>query len=190
MSTDWKADKQRVDHHNPFIRACLGIALIREGTTLEDATENTDLKVIRLGNIRIACRVRDHSHLVDYGHQFTIRANRPSGSKSEMAKITIDGWGDYLFYAFGNPDNTGIEQYTIIDLAVFRKWVFRSALKTHTVPGELIENHDKSSSFYAFNLKDAPPDAIVAEWNRRDETTRELSIPIQPKPPAAAQQQA
>ena len=59
----------------------------------EDAERNTDLIVLKLDAVRIACRVRNHEYITRYGDEFTIRAERPSGVKTELAKI-IDGWGD------------------------------------------------------------------------------------------------
>jgi hypothetical protein len=103
----WQADKRWSDKFLRDIKRILGEHLIGEPPMEEDAERNTDLIVLRMDAVRIGCRVRKHKYRDSYQDEFTIRAGRPSGVKTELAKI-IEGWGDYFFYGFSNEDETGL----------------------------------------------------------------------------------
>src|SRR3990167_9164949 len=83
----------------PEMKRIVGECLIGEAPLEEDARRNTDLIVLRLEAVRVGCRVRRAIYLARYGHEFTIRQDRPSGAQSELEKI-VAGWGDYLLYGF------------------------------------------------------------------------------------------
>ena len=63
-----------------------------------------------------------------YGSEFTIRAGRPSGAKTELTKI-IEGWGDYFFYGFADPTEIYLAQWLIGSLNAFRLWHSRELCK-------------------------------------------------------------
>ena len=117
--TDWKADKRWSDRFLPEIKAILGTHLIGEPPVEEDAERNTDLMVLKMEAVRIGCRIRRHKYLVAFGNEFTIRAGRPSGAKTELAKI-VEGWGDYFFYGFSNAEHHELAAWFLGDLRVFR----------------------------------------------------------------------
>ena len=87
----------------PEVKRILANYLIAEAPPAEDMQRNTDLIVLRLDTVRVACRLRRHEYLARYGDQFTIRTSRPSGAQTELAKM-LSGWGDYLFYGFASAD--------------------------------------------------------------------------------------
>lgn len=102
MSTA-RSDFER-DHALPLryldhLRQICGLAVAHAAPFEDDVKRATDLIVITRRDVRFACRVRRHIHLEPYGHQFTIRASRPTGAKTELEKI-LAGWGDYLIYGF------------------------------------------------------------------------------------------
>jgi hypothetical protein len=109
--------------------------------------------VLQMAPVRIACRVRRGRYLRQYREQFTIRASRPQGQQTELAKI-LDGFGDYLLYGFGQ-DDWRFAPWTLASLDVFRRY-YRPGM------GQARDNGDRSSSFLAFRWDELPGDFIVA----------------------------
>ena len=155
--TKWKADKGWSDRFIPEIKRILGEHLIGIASDEDDQTMNTDLITLTMPDRgRIGCRVRRFAALGRFGGEFTIRASRPSGTKTELQKI-YDGWGDYFFYGFSNQEETSLAQWVLCDLDVMRSrhiedWDFSEQ-----------KNPDGSAGFYAFKLTDMPDDFIVAK---------------------------
>ena len=118
----WQEDKRWSDGLLPQVKRILGEYLIGEAAYEEDRDHNTDLIVLCIEPVRIACRIRRHGYLRRYPDQFTVRSGRPSGAKSELAKI-MDGWGDYMFYGFADPEETRLVSWVLLDLLEFRRWV-------------------------------------------------------------------
>src|SRR4030042_5530071 len=100
MANGWGRDKQWSDRFIPEIKGILGQYLIGEAKE-EDQERNTDLIVLKMEVVRVACRIRKYEYIIKYGDEFTIRSSRPSGAKTELTKI-LEGWGNYLFYGFSN----------------------------------------------------------------------------------------
>jgi len=159
--TEWQSDKRWADRFMDEIKPVLGFYFIGPANEEEDQFRNTDLVVLKMNAIRIACRIRRNEFLQKYANEFTIRAGRPSGVKTELAKI-IEGWGDYLFYGFANQSETSLDAWILGDLTAFRAWYTRAIIHSKgQVPGSFHVNPDKSSSFFAFDLDDMPENFIV-----------------------------
>lgn len=162
MSADWKADKQWSDKFLHEIKGIVGQTLIGE-VEEEDQQRNTDLIVLKLEAVRIACRIRRNSYFQnnEYKQQFTIRTKRHSGAETELSKV-LSGWGDYIFYGFSDESEESIVAWIIGDLAQFRIWFVRY-ITTHQgkYPGLVKTNGDGSSDFIAFNLSELPERFIV-----------------------------
>ena len=160
---NWQDDKRWSDRFIPEIKSILGLYLIGEPPLEEDAEHNTDLMVLKMDAVRIACRIRKHSYLANYGDEFTIRTYRPSGQKTELAKI-IEGWGNYMFYGFSDIDQNCLSKWCLLDLNVFRLWLMRyMALNKGKLPSKEQNNVDNSSRFMAFQISNAPDEIVVAE---------------------------
>lgn len=158
----WQADKRWSDRFLFEIKGILGQHLIGEPPQEEDAERNTDLIVLRMEAVRIGCRVRRHEFLAKYPGEFTIRASRPSGNKTELAKI-IEGWGNYFFYGFCDEAEEALAAWTLLDLNAFRLWhSCRLVALGGNRPGSTRRNRDGSSGFYVFRWADMPPGSIVA----------------------------
>lgn len=158
---DWERDKRWSDRFLPQIKAILGVHLIGEPPLEEDQERNTDLMVLRMDAVRIGCRVRKHQYLQAYGHEFTIRAGRPYGTKTELTKI-IEGWGDYFFYGFADVEEQHLLQWFLGDLNVFRLWLSRWMTSHNgTIPGQRQANKDNSSHFRAFAVGALPSDFVI-----------------------------
>jgi hypothetical protein len=146
----------------PELKRICGEHLIGEAPYEEDAEHNTDLVVLKLEPVRIACRVRTYQYYERYPDEFTIRSDRPSGNKTELAKI-VEGWGDYILYGFCTEDESRLTAWTLGNLDVFRLW-FNQYIVKHKgrLPGIVQNNHDGSSSFRAFRINELPSGFVVA----------------------------
>lgn len=147
-------------HLIPEIKRVLANYLIVEADAKEDMEHNTDLIVLRLDTIRVACRLRRSEYLAKYGDEFTIRTSRPSGADTELTKM-LGGWGDYIFYGFASPTGDTIAAWMLGDLKVFRLWHHRE-LWAGRRPGIEKPNRDGSSEFRAYNINQLPADFVVS----------------------------
>jgi len=157
---DWEKGKKWSDQFLPEIKSILGVCLISEPPVEEDQKHNTDLIVLKLEAIRVACRIRRYEYLENYGDEFTIRSELPSGGKTELTKI-IKGWGSYLFYGFADENEKTLARWALLDLNIFRIIFMRSLAKCKgRLPGTIKKNSDGSSLFRAFKLSDFPDEFI------------------------------
>jgi hypothetical protein len=159
---EWQKDKRWSDRFLPEIKRNLGEFLIGEPDPTEDQERNTDLIILKLDSVRIACRIRRYDYFIKYPNDFTVRSGRPSGAKSELTKI-IEGWGDYLFYGFCNPTETELIAWRLLSLNVFRLWYNRELGKMDAVsyPGKRMLNGDHSSSFHSFKVTQVEGMAVL-----------------------------
>lgn len=181
MKQCWNGDKEWSDRFLPQIKRELGEFLLSPAPIEEDMRHNTDLIVLKMDSVRIACRIRKPSFFdsVKFRNEFTIRSKRPSGAITELTKI-IEGWGDYMFYGFSDKRESALRAWRIVSLNKFRLWFNRSmAANAGKIPGERHNNTDGSSSFLAFNVKDMP-ECIVREhgFNEIQDEDNELGLPF------------
>lgn len=159
---NWKEDKKWSDRFLPEVKMILGLHLIGEPPIEEDIEHNTDLIILKMEAVRIACRIRHKEYFEKYPNEITIRTNRPSGAKTELAKI-IEGWGDYFFYGFANEDETKLYNWKLCKLNAFRLYFNSFIVKQKgEIPGIEKINKDRSSSFRAFNTLKIP-DFVIAQ---------------------------
>ncbi len=153
----WKTDKKWSDRFISEIQHHLSGILnihpmsVKIASESEDRERNTDLIILGINNIRIACRIRKNQYLSKYGNEFTIRSYRPSGKETEFSKI-MNGWGDYIFYGFCNAEETGLENWFLGDLEIFRRWI----AETQNYYVIKKTNFDGSSNFYSYNKNGIP----------------------------------
>jgi hypothetical protein len=159
----WEKDKRDTDKYLPEIKRIIGEYLISEPPIEEDAERNTDLIVLKLDAIRIACRIRKYNYYNTYADEFTLRSGRPSGVLTELAKV-VSGWGNYFFYGFANENETRLYAWGLADLNIFRLWYMQQIFK-NSRPGILQNNKDNSSQFMAFKWQELPTKFIVASNN-------------------------
>lgn len=161
MRPDVDRDYQWQRRYIPELKRIVGEHLIGEAPAAEDAERNTDLIVLRLEAVRIACRVRTPGYANGYLNEFTIRASRPSGARTELAKI-IEGWGDYILYAFASDDDH-LGAWTLGNLNVFRVWHSTCLVNNSgQLPGILKSNHDNSSDFRVYRISELPGEFVTA----------------------------
>lgn len=172
MASGWRADKAKADLYLPAIRVelCRGLSdliasAILEATPERDQLENTDL-VLRIDEMTFAVRVRDKRYLAKYANEVTFRYGRAE-RETEWSKM-LAGWGDYFFYAFGDPTTHSLLAGRILRLDPLRQAV---AAGTFRVP-RAKWNFDQSSTFLPIPVETLPPGVVVHEF---DNTTQEAA---------------
>ena len=175
---EWTEDKKWSDRFIPEIKRIIADVLICVAPIEEDMQRNSDLVVLKMDSVRVACRIRRHGYLEKYGDQFTIRAGRPSGIKTELSKI-IEGWGDFLFYGFSDQEEKLLVKASMIDLDVFRLEFMRQLHRSSgRIPGISKTNHDNSSDLLAFEFKDFPPELVVKKYIKPVKPAPVLCLPM------------
>lgn len=147
------------DQFNDEIRRIIGAQLMQVASSDEDMQHNTDFFVVNCAGKRVASRMRRLSKF-GFSDDFTIRTKRtPDAAKTEWDKL-IEGWGDWLFYGFGECDggHPVIRHYRIADLEVLR----REFGKRPAVFRNIQHNPDGRTSFRYIRWGDMPFDFIVA----------------------------
>jgi hypothetical protein len=163
----YAADRKWSDQYLQAIRCIVGPKLLVPAPLAVDMKEAADLIVLRARDMTIACRVRRPGYAARYPWQFTIRAQRDSGARTELAKI-IDGWGDWMFYGHASKDPGAIDRWFLVDLHVWRAELARDAWRAangkpqrHAPSLQLIPNGD-GTHFAAFDVRRFPSDLLIA----------------------------
>jgi hypothetical protein len=161
----WHNDKHWADKLMPDIKAVLGQHLLGDASREDDEKHATDLVTLHMKDLRIAVRMRrrKYSENEHYVGQFTIRTERSSGMKTELAKV-IEGWGDYYFYGFEGQEDGRLGIWHLIDLKQFRLGYMRLLVECErgNCPGETIKNADGKSTGCAFSYEWFSTDLVIA----------------------------
>jgi hypothetical protein len=152
----YKNDKEWSDIFIPQLKviATKHLVQIEIGNPIQDQKEGTDL-IIFGGPQRIACRVRRPEFYPKYRFEFTIRARRSNGVKTEWAKLIEENenWRHVYIYAFSDIDET-IPSYHVIDIPPFREYARSLELQEKG-------NRDGTTFFYAFDVREMPKKSII-----------------------------
>ena len=166
---NFDSDKKRVDKFEPEIKRLCGEIFIQTAPERIDCGEATDLLVLDIKPIKIACRIRTHEYWKRYPYEFTIRSSRPSNVDTELQKILCGAWCEYNFYGFADQKDEKLLAWFIGDLKVFRRewnkalWVKANKLNMPTIKWKERSNHDKSSKFFVFDIRLFPEEFIYFE---------------------------
>ena len=160
----WKKGKEWSDRFIPEIKQICelhltGGAPVEEASIEEDQKRHTDLIVLKMESLRIACRVRDTKFYIQYPDEITIRSIVPSGAKTELQKV-IEGWGDYMFYGFSNEDETELCAWKLCDLNVFRLWLSKESRKYKSSRWNVDIDNNDGTFFRAYNTNVLPGNFI------------------------------
>lgn|SRR3990167_2098169 len=167
MEPKWKQNKKWADKFTPLIKKIVGpLLLVETELKKEDAFEATDLFVLKLRDMRIACRVRRYGFAEKYPDQFTIRSKLSSNIKTELSKILIDGWGDWMFYGHSNVDESDIPTWWIIDLTALRGHMIRNNYNGKLKIDKDISNGD-GTFFWAFHINSFPVEPLLVIASKR-----------------------
>lgn len=110
----------------PEVKRIVGPLLLESAPFEIDVKEATDLIVMRAKDLRIGVRMRQEwvaSH-PEFMWQFTMRSRNGAGL-TELQKVT-NGFGDWLFYGFGNESDLSIPRWYVIDLSAWRAQMIRN----------------------------------------------------------------
>jgi len=156
---EYDEDRAMSDRYIPAIKRIVGPHLLTVASFELDAKQATDLHVFQARDMRIAARVRNKGYAEDYPYDVTFRAQRDSGTKTELSKI-VDGWGDWFFYGHA-VDETNIGLWWLIDLHSFRAALIRR--DKHPLKPKWRSNKD-GTHFAVFDVRLFPsnPSLIIA----------------------------
>lgn len=110
------------DRYIPAIKRIVGPYLLEESSIQVDTEECADLVVMMGRDVTIACRIRNLRYYDRYPYDITIRGES-GGRETEYDKI-VAGWGDWMFYGFGDCD-LNVPHWRIIDLRSVRELLMR-----------------------------------------------------------------
>lgn len=162
--TSYQPDKFWSDLYIPEIKRIVGAHLLDVATVQQDQSEAADLVTLITKSVAIACRVRRDGYAERYGEQFTIRAARDTGAKTELEKILDEGKGDWFFYAMASKDNMIFSVWHLLDLSAFRIHLKNGK---SNVPYVQKDNHD-GTYFNAYWIAEFPkkPPLLIDSSNR------------------------
>ena len=155
----YQSDRAWSDAFIPAIRSIVAPLLFDVAPDVEDMERGTDLMVFKARDMRVAARVRRSGYSEKYPDDFTIRAKRDSGAKTELAKL-IDGYADWMFYGH-QSEGANIGRWFVIDLHKWRGALLRSGYNGSWCSLAQKRSNGDGTHFYVFNVKDFP-DAVVA----------------------------
>jgi hypothetical protein len=145
------------DKFLPHIKNIVGPKLLCEAPLIEDWRHNTDLCVLQMRDLRIACRVRKSSYRIKWPYDITLRMTVKSGQPTEFHKV-MDGFGDQMFYGFAaDDDGDQVGSWVLGDLDALRSWVTDQWViygRDH-IPGQLFNNGDGTSGL-GIDYRDIP----------------------------------
>lgn len=158
----YSQDRDWSDLFIPQIKQIVGPRLLNVTPNDIDVSQAADLMVFTARDMRIAARVRRPGFSQRYLYEFTIRAERDSGAKTELAKI-VDGWGDWFFYGHMDDDEKFVEYWWLIDLHAFRAALIRASMNGIRLRCGQKSNND-GTHFKWFDLRSFPehPSILVA----------------------------
>ncbi len=145
--SSYASDREWSDIMIPQIKRLVGPYLLETASFDNDAKQATDLMILNARDKRIAARVRRPGYAERYPFEFTVRAHRDTGSKTELEKI-VNGFGDWLFYGHADASNS-ICRWWLIDLNAFRAGLIRDkgSIKYHQ------KSNNDGTHFVSFDLR-------------------------------------
>ena len=151
----YDVDRRWSDAYIPAIKKIVGPLLLEESSFEVDTQQAADLVILNARDKTIACRVRRCGYADKYGYEFTIRAKRESGARTELEKI-VDGFGDWMFYGHAADDGMNVSRWMVISLAGLRAAIIRSQAKA------IRQSNGDGTHFVAFDVRELPDYCVVA----------------------------
>lgn len=153
--SDYRVDRPWSDAFIPAIKNIVGPLLLEESSFEIDTKQAADLVVLNARDKMIAARVRRSGYADRYPFEFTIRAKRDTGTRTELEKI-VDGFGDWMFYGHAHEDGVSVSRWMVIDLSALR-----AALIRRQAPCQKQSNGD-GTHFVAFDIRTLPKAVLIA----------------------------
>lgn len=151
----YESDRRWSDAFIPAIKKIVGPLLLEESSFKVDTQQAADLVVLNARDKTIACRVRRAGYADRYGYEFTIRAKRDSGAKTELEKL-VDGFGDWMFYGHADENGVDVCRWMVISLPAWRAAIIRK--QAHCKK----QSNGDGTHFVAFDIRDLPVDVLIS----------------------------
>lgn len=151
----YSVDRRWSDAFIPAIKQIVGPLLLEESSFEVDTQQAADLVVMNARDKTIACRVRRSGYADRYGFEFTIRAKRDTGAKTELEKI-IDGFGDWMFYGHAHTDGMSVSRWMVVSLPALRAAIIRKQSNA------MQKSNGDGTHFIAFDVRNLPRDCLIA----------------------------
>ncbi len=149
------SDRRWSDIFIPAVKQIVGPLLLEVSSFDVDTKQAADMIVLNARDKAIAVRVRRPGYADRYPFEFTIRAERDSGTKTELEKI-VDGFGDWMFYGHAQEDSVNINRWMVIDLHAWRAVLIRKQAPCKK------QNNGDGTHFVAFDVRDLPKNLLIA----------------------------
>lgn len=154
----YRDDREYADDFIPEIKRIVGPHLLSEADYVVDTQQASDLVVLNVSNMSIACRVRRPGYLDNFPWDFTIRSKRDSGADTELGKI-LDGWADWMFYGHACGDGSKrFQRWFLIDLDIFR---YDLIFNERQIKSQAKSNED-GTYFVAYDVRSFEPEMMIA----------------------------
>lgn len=166
------------DNYLPHVREIVGPLLLEAAPLAVDRNQAADLVVLRARDLNVAVRIRRAEYSI-YQNQFTLRAGRPSGTKSEWSKV-CEGMASWFFYGFASATEPGrLSSWNLIDLDAFRAHLIHHPERI--VKGE--RTNADGTTFRWFDLASFPsePKLLVASSRPIERKNHETEIQTPPR---------
>lgn len=160
---DYRSDRQWSDAYLPAVRQIIGPMLLIPAPMERDVSEATDLIVLKARDMTIGVRIRREGYGARYPGQFTIRAKRDNGMKTELRKI-IEGWGDWLFYGHASGPEA-VNPWVLVDLHMLRALFIGNPKYLHE-PDDVSSGNKYNGDgthFMWFDINHLPKEIIVGK---------------------------
>lgn len=151
----YEVDRRWSDAFIPAIKKIVGPLLLEESSFEVDTKQAADLVILNARDKTIAARVRRTGYADRYPYEFTIRAKRDTGAKTELEKI-VDGFGDWMFYGHADKNGVDVSRWMVIDLSGLR-----AALIRQKAPYQKQSNGD-GTHFIAFDIRKLPESCLIS----------------------------
>lgn len=147
----YRSDRAWSDRFIPAIKRLVGPHLLESSSLKVDTQQAADLTVLTGRNLTIAARVRSAGYAESFPFQFTLRAHRTSGARTELQKV-VDRWGDWFFYGYAiNDADPEVGRWMIVDLHSFRSSYARRIIAAGM--SGIRKNNDGKTSFAWFDVR-------------------------------------
>jgi hypothetical protein len=186
----YRSDRAWSDRFIPAIKRIVGPHLLEPSSLEVDTQQAADLTVLTGRNLTIAARVRRHRYAERWPYEFTMRAERTSGARTELQKV-IDRWGDWFLYGHAiNDTDPEIGRWMIVDLHSFRSSYARRIIAPGT--SGMRKNPDGKTSFAYFDVRgfaQCRDPILIASSFTLDEPPEPPEPPEPKMPPPTGKQQ-
>ena len=160
----YNKDRAYGDRFMAIIKGIIGPHLLCPSPFEIDTTRASDLIVLRAEALDIGVRIRRPGYGDRWPHDFTIRAKRDSGAKTELEKV-CNGWMHWMFYGHGSAEDQApaLVHWMLVDMRVWRREIMRAGWPEAKRRGLVTERSNSDGThFVACDVRKYPNDLLIA----------------------------